>query len=307
MRKDKLIAPKNVVNLYDITGITPLAGIQDYTEGIYNGDPSMDYGQAQKNQHNYLLDEIGAEEGFRLLDVGCGLGTLLETAEERGVIGTGITISEDQAERCRAKGLDVHLLNYRHIPDEWTGRFDGIIANGSIEHFCQPEDALEGVQNDIYIEMFEIFHKLLDPKSVSQRVASTVAHFGERTVDPKKILRHPFLQVFDPEGFYSSILHRGYGGYYPKKGQLRECAKGHFKLIREVEGTEDYHLTSEHWADKYKQALFSDKEFQKQLLRHLFNRPMHTIWTASSFVGLQAWPWQFRGNNPPARLYRHTW
>ena len=122
------IAPENVVNLYDLAGITLLAGIQDYTEGIYNGDPSIPYDTAQKNQHNYLLDELGAGEGFRLLEVGCGLGTLLETAKERGVIGTGITISEDQVFKCRAKGLNVHLLNYKDLPDEFDKSFDGIIA-----------------------------------------------------------------------------------------------------------------------------------------------------------------------------------
>jgi len=37
-----------------MTGVTPMAGIQDYTEGIYQGDPFTDYAIAQKNQHNYL-------------------------------------------------------------------------------------------------------------------------------------------------------------------------------------------------------------------------------------------------------------
>ena len=92
------IAPKNVIRLYRITGITPIAGICDYTDGIYNGNAALDHETAQKNQHNYLLDEIGAKEkNYRLLDVGCGLGTLLQTAKERGLDGTGITISAEQA------------------------------------------------------------------------------------------------------------------------------------------------------------------------------------------------------------------
>src|SRR3989344_9424731 len=103
MKTKTIIAPRKVVNLYDVTSVTPLIGIEDYTDGIYNWDVSLDHASAQKNQHTYLLNEVGAEEGFRLLDIGCGLGTLLETARERGVRGTGITISESQTLACRKK------------------------------------------------------------------------------------------------------------------------------------------------------------------------------------------------------------
>lgn len=307
MMDERMIAPKNVVNLYDITSITPIAGIQDYTEGVYNGDLSTPYEVAQKNQHNYLLDEIGASENFRLLDVGCGLGTLLETARERGVIGTGITISESQTRMCREKGLDVHLFNYRTLPPKWEGKFDGIIANGSLEHFCQPEEAINGRQNEIYGEMFGIFAGLLDQKSDSQRVATTAIHFRDGPINPRKLLMHPFLQIFDTEGFHASVLHRGYGGYYPIHGQLEECAANTFELINEIDGTEDYRITSEHWRRECKKALFSNPKFMKEMLTHFLKRPAHTFWTASSYVGFQSWPWQFRGKHPRTVLYRHTW
>jgi len=301
------IAPENVVNLYDLAGITLLAGIQDYTEGIYNGDLSIQYDTAQKNQHNYLLDELGAGEGFRLLEVGCGLGTLLETAKERGVIGTGITISEDQVFKCRAKGLNVHLLNYKDLPDEFDKSFDGIIANGSLEHFCQPEEAMAGEQNSIYKNMFKVFARVLDSDSDSQRVATTAIHFREEHMDPRNFLRSPFLQIFNPEGFHFSILHRGYGGYYPIKGQLEACASGEFVLVKEVEATEDYRVTTDHWRKKLKKAILTNVRFIRETLRHLLKRPIHTTWAIASCVGPESWPWQFRGDHPPAKLYRHTW
>lgn len=302
-----LIAPKNVVNLYDVTGVTPLAGISDYTDGIYNGNPDLDHDIAQKNQHNYLLDEIGAGSGYRLLEVGCGLGTLLETAKERGVSGVGITISEDQVRQCKLKGLDVRLVNYKNIPREWFGTFDGIIANGSLEHFCQPEDAINGNQDRIYQNMFRIFSYLLDSKSSSQKVATTAIHFRGEHMDPRKFLRSPIFQLFDREGFHASLLHRGYGGYYPGENQLDECADNHFSLVNKVDGTEDYRITSEHWCSEYGKALFTNPKFMGALFRHFVKRPMHTIWTAASYVGPQSWAWQFRGNPSRAVLYRHTW
>ncbi len=301
------IAPKNVVDLYEVTELTPLAGIEDYTEGIYNGNPSLCHDIAQKNQHNYLLDEVGARENFKLLDIGCGLGTLLETARERGVEGVGITISESQTAKCKEKGLNVHLLNYKDIPYEWSGQFDCIVANGSLEHFCQPEDAIAGMQNQIYREMFNIFAKLLNQKSDSQRVATTAIHFCGRAIDPRKFLRNPFLQIFDSEGFHSSVLHKGYGGYYPVHGQLEECANDTFELINEVDGTEDYRITSEYWRNEYKKALFSNRNFIRKMLGHFLKRPAHTFWVVMSHTVFQSWPWQFRGENPRTVLYRHTW
>lgn len=303
----KSIAPKNVLNLYSSTSISLFAGFSDYTDGIYHGDSLTPYEVAQKNQHNYLLDELGAGKGFKLLDIGCGLGTLLETARERGVIGTGITISEDQVQKCKAKKLDVHLLNYQSLPRDWDGTFDGIIANGSLEHFCQPEDALIGNQDKIYREMFGIFHRLLNQKLRGRKAVTTAIHFNGPKIDPKKCLKNPFLQLLDNKGFHFSILYRGYGGYYPEKGQLEKNAKSCFALKKEVDGTEDYGFTSKYWCNAIKSALLNNKEFKAHLFRALLKRPIHTFWLAMSIIGAESWPWQFRGKNPPTRLYRQTW
>ena len=253
------------------------------------------------------MDEIGAREDFRLLEVGCGLGTLLETARERGVRGVGITISEDQVTQCLDKGLDVRLHNYKDLPKEYTHSFEGVIANGSLEHFCQPEDAIAGKQDEIYRNMFEIFARVLDPESESQRVATTAIHFNGNTIDPRKFIRSPLFQVFDSEGFHSSILHQGYGGFYPVSDQLEGCAKGKFNLIKEVDGTDDYRITSEHWCKEYSKALFTNPKFMLAIAKHFLRRPIHTALTAASYVGPESWAWQFRGDNPPAKLYRHTW
>ncbi len=301
------IAEKKVVNLYSITNISLVAGISDYTEGIYNGDDSTPYEDAQKNQHNYLLDELGVRKAFKLLDVGCGLGTLLKTARERGTIGIGITVSKDQVLRCQAEQLDVFLYNYRSLPDYWDGWFDGIVANGSIEHFCQPEQALAGLQGHVYQEMFYIFRRLLNPSSESRKLATTTIHFRGSPVPPEMFLRNPFLQIFNNQGFHFSALHRGYGGYYPETGQLERSAEGLFKLVKEIDGTEDYRITSDYWCRQLKSAFFRKREFRIKLLLCFLRNPRHTFWAVLSMLGPEAWPWQFRGENPPVKLLRQTW
>ena len=290
---------------YHLAGISSLAGVEDYTEGIYCGDPGVDYHEAQRRQHAYLLDELGAGPGFRLLEIGCGLGTLMQAARLRGCDVTGVTISEDQRAVCRAKGLRVVLADYRALPPEWQGAFDGIVVNGALEHFCQPADAIAGRQDHVYRNMFAIFAGLLDPDSPSQRVVTTALHFRGSPVAPAKFLRSPFLQWLDPHGFHFAILHRGYGGYYPVAGQLERCASGFFRLVREVDGTQDYGFTAEDWLRMFRRAF--RRGFGAALLRHFLRRPVHSFWFAASFLGPASELWQFRGDPTPVQHFRHTW
>ena len=54
--------------------IFPACGLRDLTEGMYFGDPSVSYEQAQRNQIEWLLDEVRCRAGSRILDIGCGPG-----------------------------------------------------------------------------------------------------------------------------------------------------------------------------------------------------------------------------------------
>lgn len=118
------------------------AEVVDYTEGFYDGDPTLPYEEAQHRQIQYLLDAVGCKEGSRILEIGCGNGRLLEEVRRRGAFGVGISISLEQVEFCKQRELNVQLLNYRDISKYWDSQFDAIIANGPVEHFVQPADAL---------------------------------------------------------------------------------------------------------------------------------------------------------------------
>ena len=297
---------KTVVDCYSILDLTRATGVEDLTEGIYDGDPAVPYEEAQRRQINYLLDQVGCVESSRLLDIGCGNGTLLQAAKKRRAKAIGITISPTQVERCREKGLDVRLLNYRNIGSEWTGQFDCIVANGSIEHFVQPQDAVKGRTDKLYQELFSICHRLFDPVSVSKKFATTIIHFN-RVPNPKDLLKSPFAFRWDSDQFhYAFVLQKCFGGFYPVASQLEQCAKGLFNLKQEVDGTSDYHLTSEYWLRCLKKG-FLKRQFLAGVVSQFFHRPKQSIEMLICLLVCQSWNWQFRTKDPPTRLLRQTW
>jgi len=301
---------RTVVDCYEFFDrLFPACGLEDYTEGIYGAKADVSYEQAQRNQHNWLLDQAGCGPGSRLLDIGCGSGSLLVRAEQRGARAVGITISPRQVARCRARGLDAHLLNYRNLNEHRFGRFDAIIANGSAEHFVQPRDAIEGRAGALYAELFALCHRLLDPHSPSRRFVTTVIHFGRVIPDPRELMRGPLDYPWGSDRFHAALLERTMGGFYPVPGQLARCARRWFDLVGEVDGTEDYRRTSEEWLDRVRTRLLSRRgslALWRDLVPFVLRHPRQGL-LSLLLLHTQSWQWQFRGENPPTRLLRQTW
>jgi cyclopropane-fatty-acyl-phospholipid synthase len=96
--------------------------------------------QAQSAKHELIARKLGLRQGMRLLDVGCGWGSLaLHAAAAHGVRVVGVTISREQAELARervaAAGLagrvEICLQDYRDLRGE---QFDAISSVGMFEH-----------------------------------------------------------------------------------------------------------------------------------------------------------------------------
>jgi sphingolipid C9-methyltransferase len=111
-----------------------------YTSGFFqNTSESLE--QAQDNKMDLVCQKLQLKEGERLLDIGCGWGTLTRhAAKYYGVDATGVTIAERQAEygnaRSRDEGIEksarVLCLDYRDTPK--GERFDKIVSLEMVEH-----------------------------------------------------------------------------------------------------------------------------------------------------------------------------
>ncbi|SBT40414.1 class I SAM-dependent methyltransferase [Micromonospora narathiwatensis] len=92
---------------------------------------------AQLHKINGLLDLAEVRSGCRLLDVGCGWGSLLAEAAARGAESTGITVSRRQYEYCLSRfggatgfgAASVLLEDYR----DHSGEYDSITSVEMIE------------------------------------------------------------------------------------------------------------------------------------------------------------------------------
>ncbi|MFG2620600.1 class I SAM-dependent methyltransferase [Streptomyces sp. NPDC048507] len=96
--------------------------------------------EAQRDKLDLVCRKLGLNEGDRLLDVGCGWGSMvLHAAREYGVRATGVTLSREQAayarKRIAEEGLtdriEIRVQDYRDVKD---GPYDAISSIGMAEH-----------------------------------------------------------------------------------------------------------------------------------------------------------------------------
>ena len=128
-----------------------------YSSAWFQGDGNKALTVAQDAKYDRILNELDAQPGQTILEVGCGWGGFAERAAKRGIRVVGITLSDAQLAFAQKRMLhhqldslvDLRLQDYRDV----TGQYDHVV---SIEMF-------EAVGMRHWAGYFEMLAKRLKP------------------------------------------------------------------------------------------------------------------------------------------------
>jgi cyclopropane-fatty-acyl-phospholipid synthase len=202
-----------------------------YSSALFTtGQESLE--KAQIAKYASMVDQMGAQPGDHVLEIGCGWGGFAEyAAKERGLRVTGLTISKEQykyaVERIAKAGLSdrvtFKLQDYR---DE-TGVYDGI---ASIEMF-------EAVGEKYWPVYFETVKNRLKPgKNATLQIIT--------------VLDGRFEAYRKGVDFIQKYIFPG--GMLPGPSILRaEVERAGLKVARSIEFGESYSQTLRRWHETF--------------------------------------------------------
>ncbi|MEL6449923.1 MAG: cyclopropane-fatty-acyl-phospholipid synthase family protein [Pseudomonadota bacterium] len=233
-RNNRVQARKNISYHYDLGNEFYGLWLDDtmtYSSAMFvTGQESHEAAQIAK--YASMVDQMGAQPGDHILEIGCGWGGFAEyAAKERGLKVTGLTISEEQfkyaQDRIEKAGLsgqvEFKLQDYR---DE-TGTYDGIAS----------------------IEMFE---------AVGEKYWPTYFNTVRERLKPGK---NATLQIITVADRRWTVYRRGVdfiqkyifpGGMLPSPTVLREqVARAGLGVERSIEFGPSYNISLRRWHETF--------------------------------------------------------
>ncbi|WP_329063842.1 cyclopropane-fatty-acyl-phospholipid synthase family protein [Amycolatopsis sp. NBC_01480] len=164
-----------------------------YSSAYWTSDePGYTLAQAQHDKLEMICQKLGLRPGMRLLDVGCGWGSLLvHAAKHHGVEAVGVSLSAEQVQHVQARlaqhdltgRVEVRQQDYREVADE---PFDAVASIEMGEHVGEAN----------YPEYTRMLFRLLKPTGrllLQQMSRGAVAPGGgafiERYIAPDMTMR----------------------------------------------------------------------------------------------------------------------
>jgi cyclopropane-fatty-acyl-phospholipid synthase len=227
-------AKKNISYHYDLGNAFYglwLDETMTYSSALFDqGQQSTE--SAQRRKYEQLVDEMGAQPGDHVLEIGCGWGGFAEyAAKERGLKVTGLTISREQfnyaVDRIAKAGLsDKVTFKLQDYRDE-TGTYDGVAS----------------------IEMFE---------AVGERYWPT---YFDNLRDRLKAGRNATLQIITVQDRRWEVYRRNVdfiqkyifpGGMLPSPLALRaQVERAGLRVAKSIEFGESYSITLRRWHETF--------------------------------------------------------
>ncbi len=196
----------------------------------YFTSPGQSLVEAQRAKLDLICRKLGLQPGMRLLDVGCGWGSLiLHAVEHYGVQATGITLAAEQrdhiakrvADRGLAGRIEVRLQDYRELSDT-SETFDAVSSIEMGEHVG--EGQYPTYANILFGALKPTGRLLLQQMSRREGTAPGGGKFIEAYIAPDMHMR-PLAQT---------LAHLDHAGFE----------------IRDVEAMREHYVTTvRHWID----------------------------------------------------------
>jgi SAM-dependent methyltransferase len=155
--------------------------VKEFYESFWADAPPDPEPWQWERRRALLLNEVRA--GERVLDLGCGAGRFLTALREAGADPAGVEIAEAAAERARATGVEVRLVEPDGTLPYGHGEFDLVWCSEVLEHIP-----------DVAGTLFEVRRVL----KRGGRLLLTVPYHGRLQAAAIALTR--FESHFDPQG-----------------------------------------------------------------------------------------------------------
>lgn len=211
-----------------------------YSSALFQGDLSQELERAQEAKYDRILDQIQAQPGQTILEVGCGWGGFAERAARRGLKVVGITLSDAQLEwanqRMHDAGLSdrvsLRLQDYRDVHEQ----FDHIVS----------------------IEMFEAVGLLHWP-GYFQMLARCLKPTGRVVVQTIDIAEDHFDAYRRGTDFIQQYIFPG--GMLPSPSRFKkESESSGLRVLEILSFGQDYAETLKRWAQRFEASLQQIRE-----------------------------------------------
>lgn len=204
-----------------------------YSGAMWDG--AIDLESAQIAKLDFHVECAHAKGAPRVLDVGCGWGSLVRRLVKHHGVGraVGLTLSEEQARYARAAGdpnVEVRVESWlNHTP---AAPYDAIVSIGALEHFARIDQPVhEKVAN--YRRFFQRCHAWLQPGGYMSLQAIAYANLLRDDI------RHGFVarEIF-PESDFVRLT------------EIAEASDYLFEIERLRNDPEDYARTCGEWLER---------------------------------------------------------